>query len=536
VAAGRRRAALLVLWLDRLLGDQQPLAVKAAALADTKGWRTPRDRVPLASPGPENHNGAFHQSAATALLGDCMRIAGAYTPAGLKPDVAARLDHLRAGADRYREEFLAYWSTELQASLKVEEKAWDDFAQAMASLTPDRFSEPLARTADQVIEACNGARDVLAPRAAQVEEILKWAGESKASLQYNQRIQSGSVLSNWKALGTTSGPAASQLRVDLEQRPDRFEQSYVICAGARAPGRTLDNFVEKYWEDLCYAGLRAIAERARVDAADAYNRVRASAKFPVVLDDPGGAMTLADMEKLRADLELAIGVKQPDAAPARVMVSCARFRDECTKLMDAGRLGEEQDAWLKRVRRVVDGLAAAQPQAWTIAHCIGQGCPDPPTPDGHLNYPFPYMAVTQGAGDPPGSGVRFRGESPEFGPFSMPATGPLAFHFFKDEGGGKQLRVDAAGRGEGRVPGALGGHPDARFTECRANRPDNVAGEARPGLRQEGADDVVDGAVAEGAAGVEGVAADLAEAVKTPRVSWIRARGADPPAAGGEDG
>jgi hypothetical protein len=447
VAGGQRRAALLGRWVDELMPEGRSLDARAAALSASKKWEMRRPEVPMTRAAMERKavfDPAFDARAASAILGDAAQVdaAAKASAAQLPRELAERTDRLRKEAERYSERYLAYWSRDLAADLAVPEMAWADFAGAIKAQSSDGFNTPLAETSDIVAAALRDVTGLVKVEGFDPADLRRQAEAAKSSLNNNQSIRSGRVFAAWRGLGDDSVTASSALRLALKDLP-AFQEQYITCYAGRASGQALGNFVERFWEDFCYTGLKSIADRAKADGNAAFGRVRSGLKFPVILAGADGEMSAAAIGELRRDVEQAalIGGKTAESAPARGLITCDRFNGLVGQLQGAGALQASEQQWLDRVREVVGGLPDAAPiKCKVFTTTDRQLQPGEPMVDSI----FPNMAIVSGAGAP-GTGVRIRNANAPLGEFNLPDPAPLTFHFFAADG----LRPEAGFAMEG---------------------------------------------------------------------------------------
>ncbi|MCC6661569.1 MAG: hypothetical protein IT437_11865 [Phycisphaerales bacterium] len=437
LAGSTRRAALIGEFLLRAPKSAQEFADAVDGYAAENKLSLDRPRVPMSAKQDEAvFDPHFNPAAAAAVLGDAAAVAGALgsnspevTVLDAKP-LEARFGPVKAAADKYAADYLYYWSSGRNEDLRVVDAPWGDFyARLRVCNQPDDFNAPLTEEA-KIIVAAMDAVEAFIPAAEGVSPA-----SVRKDAQDAQRLLAGKsdtyrhVLSNWRALPGDAAQARNQLLGSLKT----FDTEYIVHLAPDQPG--LGDFVTRFWENLAFQGLRAVARDPANDTAQAVRTLQAGALFPLAPVENGKPqMSAADVLDKQKIIER---VRPPAASDAAPRIS-DRFDPEIARLRGSGALTPEQAKWLERAARLLAALPQNPNESYSCVITMLQEAPKGAAGHALAGQYYEYVGLRQGDGEP--HREYLRGEPRVLGSVTYPGP-PLKISIFDSAEAGSAPRA-----------------------------------------------------------------------------------------------
>lgn len=437
--AGRsRRAALIADFLSRAptTGPEFAAAVEQIAA----GARQPLSRpsVPMTRMASEtSFDRRFNPQAAAALLGDAWAVSRALVsaPDGGEPavlnarDLQTRFGPVRTAADAYAEIYMQYWSKGRIDDLAVIDARWTEFASALAPYNqPSSFNAPLADLADVIVEAVRAVEGFLPAGAVSAEQVRADASRSKEALLRNEsRISTQrSVLANWRRLDPQNVTDARRKLLDSIANGD-FAGEFVPELATSQSG--LGDLGARFWEELAYKALLSVAEESESQARDALASLRSKGRFPLAALAPTQDQLSASEVR---EAQQAIQRVRPDhGAATATRLGNRRFDEAIERLLGRRVLSESDTQWADQVRKVLEGLPAADAETLT---CTVTLLPQEPRSVGDdlASSFYRIFGMVQGSGEPVKANLYAPGES-VLGRLNYPGP-PVSFLIYDEQG------------------------------------------------------------------------------------------------------
>lgn len=305
-------------------------------------------------------------------------------------DLRARAEAIQKPFNLYRDSYRSYWTdTVFHDELVPHANNWADFSQAIADIREKTLRGSLKDYGAKVAQALT--RGNFSTEANAVNLDLQKQDAS------GFQDQAQSVLTAWKNLGDNPAQARRTL---LVMEPGSFADNYIL-----GTTKDLDNFVYRYWHNVCVEGLRVLADAGMDDITAGLTQLRQYERFP--LADPTNAHTdlsQQDVLAARAAVERIRGAVPGLAAAssdgAKTIAQGANTRDkEVDAQLDRLRGTQVLKPWLT----YLDDLSKmfnALPTGQQPMTCTLTVLKDKMKDSDSIALKYTYMNITQGNAQP----------------------------------------------------------------------------------------------------------------------------------------
>lgn len=407
LAGKQRRTALVDRFLGAVPGSGEALAERAGQVARERQLSQLRPSIPLTVGAMKaEFDPRFHPTVAAAILSDAKLVgqalgpdeatAGVFRAAELRP----RFTPVRQAADEYQDRYLRYWTEEQLRDLQVVETTWSDMSGQLAQITQGFvFNRGLRDVAAAMQEAATQTAEAI---PAEKSLTLRQMADAAAKTLGNEAIFAQTcdrVLNSWRTLGAYQRVIDARKVVLDAVRKGEFQRDYAIFEGPPSMGGSGD-LVLRFWEDLSYKSLLALAVASEQDARSSLDELRRTAKFPLRrLKDDRAQMSVAEVLAAQGSVEkVRAGESGGDAAPAGGgprLTGSEKFNRALERLMGLALLNDADRQWIARVDRVLGALPRTDKEVLQCrVHILTGRAPEKGTRA--LEELFPNMDIVQG--------------------------------------------------------------------------------------------------------------------------------------------
>jgi hypothetical protein len=407
LAGKQRRTALVERFLGAVPGSGEALAERAGQVARERQLSQLRPSIPLTVGATKaEFDPRFHPTIAAAILSDAKLVgqalgpddatAGVFRAAELRP----RFAPVRQAAEEYQDRFLRYWTEEQLHDLRVVETTWTDMSSQLAQITQGFvFNRGLRDIAAAMQQAASETAEAI---PAEKSVVLRQMADTAAKTLGNEAIFAQTcdrVLNSWRTLGAYQRVIDARKVVLDAVRKGEFQRDYAIFEGPPSMGGSGD-LVLRFWEDLSYKALLALAVAAEQDARASLDELKRTARFPLRrLKDDRTQMTVAEVLAAQGSVEKVRAGEATGGAGAGGTVArptgSEKFNAAMDRLMGLALLNDTDRAWIARVDRVLSALPRTEKDVLQCrVHILTDRAPEKGMRA--LEELFPNMDIVQG--------------------------------------------------------------------------------------------------------------------------------------------
>jgi len=307
----------------------------------------------------------YHPEAAAATLAGWKTIADYISPAGEKAsaDVIDRgklAESYRAcqqAYDAYLAGYQRYWIEDVLKDLTydAEAKQWKQVRADIIALNVERVAESLADLGQTVSKSLRTVRDSV-PSAGRADYDDAVVRLQKNVDRLGNRVYltgKGMLLTKWS--GLPEDVEAARRRI-LAKAPGLFKREFLDF---RKDAEV--DISEKYWKELAYGALRALAREIENQVEAAYKDLQTFARFPLAApkaDATDKELTPGEVARAAAALGrvLVLGKEYPEGSIGSGETTGIAVIDDQLRLLRGEGLKGPQKRWCEAVRAVLDGL------------------------------------------------------------------------------------------------------------------------------------------------------------------------------------